>query len=124
MENCGTPLVRVAINRGGSVIVRICLGATLGNSCTAPEGHSMRRVSMLVALPRPKWASNGPAQKPSLVLISRSCQKVLPPMDALARTLAPMAERLETVPTNLTRSQALLFPLFRYNTLAVGKISH
>ena len=69
---------------------------------------SLGNVSTFVALPRPKCAARG-------WLISRTCQKVFPQMVARTRILAPIAERLATVPTHLTSSQALLFPLLTTN---------
>ena len=43
-------------SRGGSTTVKNCFTATLCNSCTMPDGHSMRTVSMIAASPRPKSA--------------------------------------------------------------------
>jgi eukaryotic-like serine/threonine-protein kinase len=48
--------ITLASNRGGSVTVRNCFTGTPVNSWTAPEGHSIRTRSTLVASPRPKCA--------------------------------------------------------------------
>src|SRR5258708_5549046 len=85
-----------------------------------PEGHSMRTVSAFVASPKTKRAPEGWTQRPPPLFISRSCQNAFPPIVAWTRTLAPIAERLDAIPTNFTSSQALELPLLWYRRLEMA----
>ena len=98
-----------------STRVSVCFTGTLWNSCTRPEGHSTRRVSMTVASPEPDHRVEAVERNPILIApdLPHLPDDPLPPILALTRTLAPMAERLESVPTHRTLIQLLAFPLLR-----------
>ena len=77
----------------------------------------MRSVVTLVASARPKWARRSFCEllPPE---ISRNWVTALPASDAVARTLAPMAERFEEAVRELDlSSQWLPLPLLRYRKL-------
>src|SRR5947208_5073616 len=58
----------------GSLMVRNCRAATFVNSCTTPEGHSIRKTSTFVASPKPNWARKSFwLAKPPPPVISRIC---------------------------------------------------
>src|SRR5260221_445990 len=98
--------------RTGSVRTSDCLGRMFSTVCTVPDGHSIRMVDIFVASPSPKCASRGELLQPAPCEMSRNCQTSLPPMIAFTRTLAPMAERLDAVPSHRILIQPLALPLF------------
>src|SRR5690349_5917631 len=99
-------------SRGGSFTTRNWLGRTFSSVCTTVEGHSIRISVMFVASPSPKCALSGELLHPPPGDISRNCQTSLPAMTALTRTFAPIADRLEAVPSHRMSIQPLELPLF------------
>jgi hypothetical protein len=82
----------------------------------APEGHSISTLSMSVASPSPKWTSR--LLWPMKVFwaeTSRRWVKRLPPIVAVSRTLAPIAERFDRTPARRKISQWLPLASLRSN---------
>lgn len=71
------------------------MAATSCNSCTVPDGHSIRTVATFVASPRPKCA-NKPLWFLAPPEIRRNCRMELPPIRVVTRTFAPIPERLDS----------------------------
>ena len=81
---------------------------------TTPDGHSTLSVSTWSASPKPKFAgSSFWLAYPFPPAISRVCQSEVPSIVARSEILAPVAERLEACPTNLTSNQFAPLPRFR-----------